>query len=363
MNSTSPQSSQFNYSVHGLRGVASIMVLIAHILGGTAEHIYNDRPGYVEGIVPFHNFGTSGVMLFFVISGFVILPSVMRYSPSEFALRRLLRLYPLFLVSTLFFAVLNGATNRYPELNNLESVLFSLTFLDLFTTTKQVAPNAWSLTYEVMFYTLACMTYYFLTRKMNIVWKIASLAIPVLFTYYYPKALFFLSGAAIYWMYRSEITNGLKYTKTLEAISFFVWVYLASTWDFKFRTYEFYEAYPTIIPAPALLVLATATYFFFAASRDSLTGKLLNNRIMFFFGTISYSFYLVHPYIYFATRQIFSSLGLFGDNIFVSLLIFGAVVFILTTIFSHFSYLILERLPYQIFFGQKIYRNRRVQNA
>ncbi|TYC75979.1 acyltransferase [Stappia sp. BW2] len=363
MFSTSQQSSQFNYSVHGLRGVASIMVLIAHILGGTAEHIYNDRPGYVEGIVPFHNFGTFGVMLFFVISGFVILPSVMRYSPKEFALRRLLRLYPLFLVSTLFFAVLNGVTNRYPDLNNLESVFFSLTFLDLFTPTKQVAPNAWSLSYEVIFYTLSCMTYFFLTRKMNIFWKVASLAIPILFTYHYPKALFFLSGAAIFWLYKSEITRGLKYTKTLEAIAFVVWVYLATTWDFKFRTYEFYDAYPTIIPAPALLVLSTATYFFFAASRDSLTGKLLSNRVMFYFGTISYSFYLVHPYIYFATRYLFSSMNMFGENIFLSLLLFGTTVFCLTTLFSHFSYLIFERMPYQIYFGQKIYRSRRVQNA
>ena len=69
----------FNSSAHGLRGIASMMVFFAHLLGGTAEHIYSGRADYVAFVERPWNFGVYGVELFFVISGFVILPSVMRY--------------------------------------------------------------------------------------------------------------------------------------------------------------------------------------------------------------------------------------------------------------------------------------------
>ena len=133
---------EFNPAAHGLRGVASMMVFCAHILGGTAIHIYQDNPSYVAAVAGMWHFGRYGVELFFAISGFVILPSVLRYAPVEFALRRFLRLYPLFLVLTLLFAALNAATNSYPELNSPEAVVAGLLFLNLLTDTDHITPTS-----------------------------------------------------------------------------------------------------------------------------------------------------------------------------------------------------------------------------
>src|SRR3546814_6945714 len=90
-------------------------------------------------------------------SELVILPSVLRYSTGQFALRRFLRLYPLFLTLPLLFVLLNAVTNAYPDLNNWPTILAGVTFTNLFWHTEQLTPNAWSLTFEVIFYSLTCL--------------------------------------------------------------------------------------------------------------------------------------------------------------------------------------------------------------
>src|ERR1700739_4346193 len=40
----------FNRAAYGLRGLVSIRVLLAHIIGGTARHIYPQNAAYVKGI-------------------------------------------------------------------------------------------------------------------------------------------------------------------------------------------------------------------------------------------------------------------------------------------------------------------------
>src|SRR3546814_16194799 len=78
----------FNCAAHGLRGIAALMVFSAHLLGGSAEHVYQDHSAYVQFVLRPWQFGVYGVYLFFTISGFVILPSVLRYSKGQLALRR-----------------------------------------------------------------------------------------------------------------------------------------------------------------------------------------------------------------------------------------------------------------------------------
>ena len=106
------QKAGFNAAVHGLRGLAAMMVFFAHILNGLREHAYPEMSNFVARSEVFWNLGTYGVYLFFTISGFVILPSAMRYSAREFAARRFFRVYPLFLFMTVLFIVLAGATGR-----------------------------------------------------------------------------------------------------------------------------------------------------------------------------------------------------------------------------------------------------------
>src|SRR6516164_7357042 len=75
------------------RGIAALMVVLEHGL----EHCL---PGYLQWSLPRINLGQTGVLLFFVISGFIIPASLQQGgSQARFWLRRLFRLFPLYWAS------------------------------------------------------------------------------------------------------------------------------------------------------------------------------------------------------------------------------------------------------------------------
>jgi peptidoglycan/LPS O-acetylase OafA/YrhL len=101
---------------------------------------------------------------------------------------------------------------------------------------------------------------------------------------------------------------------------------------------------------------ATALYFCLAVSRESMTARFLGNRLLRYFGTVSYSLYLVHPYTYFVIRAVFSRAHLFTDNVVVSMTAFVFVVSALTWVLTHLANRSLELWPYEKVYHQKIYR-------
>jgi peptidoglycan/LPS O-acetylase OafA/YrhL len=341
-----------NVAVHGLRGIAALMVLCAHVLGGTAEHIYNRSIGYVEGSEPYWNFGIFGVMLFFAISGYVILPSVLKYSAKDFALRRFMRIYPLFFAATITFAVLNLFTNAYPESNNLQSLVYSLLFLDLFTSTEQIAPNAWSLTYEVMFYSIACLTMVVFSSQRSGVLKCLYVVIPIGFMILFPRSIFFLVGAAVFFLDRRGMLERVPLANFIEIGALLACIFSASREKFNYHLDEFQN------PLVLVIIVSLGVYFSMAVRRRSITSKVLNNRAALYLGTVSYSLYLVHPYTYFICRHLFDYLGLFTSNIVTSMSLFYAAVVPTSLLAAHVVYTFLERWPYQWFFKQRIYRTR-----
>ncbi|MCK0143095.1 acyltransferase [Aliiroseovarius sp. F20344] len=337
-----PYEGGHNTGIHGLRGVAAAMVLFAHIVGGTAEHIYADNAAYLAVSEPLWNFGTFFVYLFFAISGFVILPSAFRYAPRDFAIRRILRIYPLFLVFTLIFIAGNAAMNLQPKLNDLPTILYALTFTNLLAGTEQLTPNAWSLTYEMMFYCLAGLGAFAISQKMRglqLIMALASLAFLVVF----PKSLYFVAGILVFILYGRRFVQKLPMRPVLEVIAALSLGYAASRAHFDFRAGELRE------PITLICMALTFLYFLFAVEKDSVTARLLSARWAQYLGTISYSLYLAHPYIYMPMRVVFQKLGLFSENAWLSVTIFGLVTFVAAIAASHVSYLLFEKLPVTMF--------------
>ena len=345
------QSAEFNPAAHGLRGIASLMVFCAHLLAGTAEHIYPNNAAYFAATrAPWH-FGTYGVELFFVISGFVILPSVRRYSVREFAIRRFLRLYPLFFVLSVFFVIMNGMTNSYHKLNNLPAIVSGFLFLNLFNRTEQLTPNAWSLTYEVFFYVLLCLGYQVLVRRFRPVGAGLVLGAFLIFWVLCPIVTFFVFGLLIRLLHDRGVRLPDSMAWPLEVISAASCIWFASRDWFAYTRADL--ANPVV---PAIMV-STAIYFFVASQSNSLTRMLLSGRWVAYLGTVSYSLYLVHPYTYFACRNLFRHFGLFGANIPLSMLGFFVVTTPVTLLVTHYVHRYLEVGPYQWYFHQRIYRN------
>ena len=340
----------FNVGTHGLRGVASVMVFAAHLLGGTAEHIYASNTAYVNAIRPFWNFGTFGVDLFFLISGFVILPSAMRYSSVAFAARRFWRLYPLFFAFSALFVVINLAANIEPKSNDLLSIVSGLLFINIWTKTLQLTPNAWSLTFEVWFYLMTALGVVVVLKHPSTIGRMAFLLLVGFFLSQFPIAFYFLGGVAVRLVFdRSDLLTRPR--PLLEIAALVACVGLASLGHYDYRWSDL--ANPVV---PSLIVV-TSLYFALSVNERSLTSRLLSNRAIVYLGTISYSLYLVHPYTYVAVRSVFSHFGLFGPDVLSSQVAFFAATAFLTFPITHVVHCLLERAPYEAIFSERVYRS------
>lgn len=118
-------------------------------------------------------FGEFGVDLFFILSGIVILISAEGRSSKSFILSRILRIYPAFIICSIFTAILAINMPNTSTINIIARLIVSQTFFgDIF----DVAPLTsvyWTLMIEVKFYILVSIVI-----KLNI-WK--KYKFPILF--------------------------------------------------------------------------------------------------------------------------------------------------------------------------------------
>lgn len=128
------------WSIELLRGVAALLVVSTHYRG------------FFPGAPALFEFAFVGVDLFFVLSGWVFAPYLFGkpLAALAFFVRRLFRLYPLYLVALALYAGLHLANGR-----PLEHLLAHLLFLHTMQS-QEVAfhfnPAFWSLPPEVEFY-------------------------------------------------------------------------------------------------------------------------------------------------------------------------------------------------------------------
>ncbi len=144
-----------------LRGVAALMVAYLHLIG------------LVPALAPFLSVHRgldttrlkSGVDIFFVISGFIMLITTRQSRPVEFALRRVIRIVPLYWLLT---ALLAGLALLHPAWFRTTVVGWGYLLKSLFfipypnpghdgAFAPLLVPG-WSLNFEMFFYAIFCMT-------------------------------------------------------------------------------------------------------------------------------------------------------------------------------------------------------------
>ncbi len=147
----------------GLRGACAIVVLIHHMIQLSPEGVLESIcPITLLGIIT--NLGRLAVYIFFVLSGFVIgYTTPEKYTPKEakkYILRRLIRLYPIYLFAILFSCFLST------ELLKIKDIFGNLFFLQewLVSTISNNGP-LWSLHYEFFFYLIYILIWRF---KLNL---------------------------------------------------------------------------------------------------------------------------------------------------------------------------------------------------
>jgi|GEM_PF-921569 len=137
--------------VQCLRGVAVLLVVWFHSIVTIDYQAVSIQSswGFID------QFGAVGVDIFFVISGFVVYLSASNSSSvSEFFVKRILRIWPLYFVATLAYLLVMPA-----EAQNIGRIVASLLFIEPFNTDRAfpTLEPGWSLMFEVAFYSIvAC---------------------------------------------------------------------------------------------------------------------------------------------------------------------------------------------------------------
>lgn len=149
-------------NIDGLRAIAAISVLFHHILGDFLREASNQNTtliGSLNSIISSFDFGRFGVVLFFLISGFVVPFSIKsdQLQPiRRFAIGRFFRLYPAFWLSLIFMYGYLVFTGGAPELKTL---LANATMAANAFGQPWLSGVYWTLFIELIFYILIAVAF------------------------------------------------------------------------------------------------------------------------------------------------------------------------------------------------------------
>jgi exopolysaccharide production protein ExoZ len=299
-------------SVQSLRAVAALLVVYFHAVLQVQTALRGP-----DNLL--HSFGSSGVDLFFVISGFVMWTSTAgrALSTGAFYRRRIVRIVPLYWGVTLFACAVAIAmpqllrTTKFEFGHALASFLFipwpnpGLPPNDPETLTPVVIPG-WTLNYEMFFYALFGMGLLVEERRRFIVVAMligAALVAGMLLKQVVPPLGFygstllfeFLAGVFIgSWMERHRMPN-----PRLWAMLFCLLLPLLCILDaIGLHTDR------------ALQWGTVAALIIFAAVAAEKGGAAPHSRLLETLGDASYSIYLTHVFVIAALRVLVNKLGL-----------------------------------------------------
>ncbi|BAL78848.1 acyltransferase family protein [Bradyrhizobium cosmicum] len=313
-------------SIQGLRGLAALTVVCAHLyampmLAGFLPPL----PGWLYKVF---DTGGHGVELFFMISGFLIPASLVRHCRvSTFMYDRCLRILPVFVVLHLVVFTL-GPIAGYKFFKGIDAATYVVLFVVnlLFLPDALGLPiaqqNAWTLSYEWAFYIwFAAM---FVAYRAQSRWSMFALGLLALAAVgYRPNTAFFGIGIAFGLLsFRFPVKGWLGLGLAL--VSFVL----------MFGLMEYVSVWLALVPG----------FVFFAVvltPESGLTG-LLSTHVLQFVGKISYSMYLIHPFVLFPLQLAGRKLAESGVNLWLLWGGFALLGLTLVVIASTLSYEIIE---------------------
>jgi peptidoglycan/LPS O-acetylase OafA/YrhL len=350
-----PTGRQYYPALDGLRGVAILLVLFLHNFG----------------FMNYFFFGWLGVDLFFVLSGFLITDILLstvhqRNYLSNFYLRRIFRIFPVFYLALILclFVIPPASQGKidasYYQVNQVWLWTFLQNWLFIFKAPHgtPILLHTWSLAVEEQFYLLWPITILLIRRPR---WLLLFMLSLLIFT-----------GVARYYVWSKEIEDlayGSLYTFTridglcigsMIAIMLRVnrdWLRRYSTWivllmaaiNFSFyfinNSNGFSLPYLAFVGYTTFAVLFGLLVYEAVAGRSMLIQRIFTNKILGFFGKISYALYVFHWPVYllcfdFLSRYFNSAWQLEQRR---SHLLSAVSVSLLAVALSYASYIFMEK--------------------
>lgn len=300
-------------NLNGVRAIASLMVVIAHIELDKKEFQLPLIPG-----ITLLNFGKVGVSVFFALSGFLITYLLLeerknfhKISFKDFYMRRILRIWPLyFLIVIVGFFI-------YPKNDSAQAFWLSVFFLPNLAFTLKLLPALfdpiWSIGTEEQFYIFH--PHFFRFKKTLHIFY-ALFAFLVLYLAFGQITRHFSAGNYIIGVI-GELTYYARFDNMAIGALVAVLYYNTKNNDFKFYLQGFFNLvfnkyvqmlllvvfvgfvyiYLQRLPPEGDLIIATLSALLIVNLCETETSiySLSNNSIRFV-GEISYGIYLIHKF-------------------------------------------------------------------
>ncbi len=309
-----------------MRALAAWMVCLYH----SAFLIVDNFPGIRKVL----DWGQEGVYVFFVISG-LILPYSMSKSNYEvkfagkFMLKRMLRLYPPFLLSIILYTYFFNSWDQIFTSETFHKALDSALFLVPFKGTVWVNDIYWTLFVEFQYYIFLALLFPLISSENSWIRRISFLGTLALsFVSYY-----------FHWVDNAKV--GLFFHLPVFSLGFLLYLHIEK----KIKPLEFWIGFLIAGLSCAYLtgnlfglgyhIILTALFSFFIIYFIHSAPRWLN-----FIGEISYSFYLTH---WVAINVIGNILYNYKSSIAGSLIIFFLIQVVAIAIAWFFYFLIEKR--------------------
>ncbi|MBB4859918.1 peptidoglycan/LPS O-acetylase OafA/YrhL [Novosphingobium chloroacetimidivorans] len=293
--------------IDGLRFIAAAMVVL--------QHYFEHRTGVMTQVVRTLQPGVAGVALFFFVSGFIIPFSVTRgFNPIDFAIRRVSRIYPLYLVCLVPFAFYQVTGLGLAARPTFDAVrwIAALLLVSEYVGEKPIIGAAWTLPLEFLWYGLfavfitTCRTGVARRLERAIVGvTLITLVVTLATGVRIPAGRIFMLYAAVIGYKAFLLTEGeMRLRHFLASVALFVLLLVPSFYlAFQLHSHArvgFAQAlYPWLFGLTLFLLVVLIP--------RARASPLLCNPIAAYLGAISYSVYLVHGQTYDAIRSVVPS--------------------------------------------------------
>lgn len=311
-------------NVQVLRGLAALMVVAVHLIDIAQRH-----PGASFRVsASLENFGSAGVDLFFVISGFIIAHTAFmggRRRPMEFARQRLWRVVPLYWLLSLPYALMPGGL----ELGKLVATLAFWPASDPYILSTPVMLIGWTLCFEMLFYAAATIVLLRPGHRLLIAllvayaacWVLADVTNLAAFRFLgNPLILEFLLGVLIAWI-APRLPAPMGPLAIVAGIGWFAGVMALGLEGHGFHDPAVWSRL-LVWGAPSALIVLGAVVM--APWRHAVMRPLL------LVGAASYSIYLAHPLALWVFRDTLRALDQHWDGL--AVLVAGFVMSVLVGI-------------------------------